>query len=106
MPTPSPAAASTPSTPTPPAPSPCRRAFIRDTWPILLPALALICLFPYLPSVRSPNELCRLRQTQALVEDSAIEISAALKRHGWVGAYLLPAAIAAGSNYYCMGSSF
>ncbi len=81
------ASPATPPSQTPPtaAPSPCRHAFIRDTWPILLPALALICLFPYLPSVRSPNELCRLRQTQALVEDRAIEISAALKRHGWVG---------------------
>ena len=85
MPTHAPPAASTPSTPTPPAPSPRRRAFILAAWPILLPALALICLFPYLPAVRSPNELCRLRQTQALVEDGAIEISPALKRHGWVG---------------------
>ena len=84
MPTPSPVADSTPPTPTPPAPSPRRRAFILAAWPILLPALALISLFPYLPAVRSPNELCRLRQTQALVEDGAIEISPALKRHGWV----------------------
>lgn len=61
------------------------RGRIDAGWPILLPALAMIALFPYLPSVRSPNELCRLRQTQALVEHGTIEIGAALEAHGWVG---------------------
>lgn len=65
-------------------PAPSRPAIAR-LWPILLPALALILIFPYLPQVRSPNELCRLRQSQALVEDGALEINGALKRHGWAG---------------------
>ncbi|MDR0965570.1 MAG: hypothetical protein LBM75_03535 [Myxococcales bacterium] len=61
------------------------RLRLKAAWPILLPALALVLLFPYLPALRSPNELCRLRQTQALVESGRFEITDALRTHGWVG---------------------
>ena len=64
---------------------PLPRSRLASLWPILLPALAMIGLFPYLPAVKSPNELCRLRQAQALVEGGTIEITAALRSHGWVG---------------------
>jgi hypothetical protein len=48
--------------------------------------LALYVLaFPYHPGLRSPNELCRLWQTRALVEYGTLDINQALRDYGYVG---------------------
>src|SRR5918998_5113372 len=44
-----------------------------------------VLAFPYHPGLRSPNELCRLWQTRALVEYGTLEINQALKDFGYVG---------------------
>lgn len=44
-----------------------------------------VLLFPYHPGLRSPNELCRLWQTRALVEYGTLDINQALKDFGPVG---------------------
>ncbi|WNG44188.1 hypothetical protein F0U60_08780 [Archangium minus] len=44
-----------------------------------------VLLFPYHPGLRSPNELCRLWQTRALVEYGTLDINRALKDFGYVG---------------------
>lgn len=44
-----------------------------------------VLAFPYHPGLRSPNELCRLWQTRALVEDGTLDINQALRDHGRVG---------------------
>ncbi|MET0404080.1 MAG: hypothetical protein ABW123_16830 [Cystobacter sp.] len=44
-----------------------------------------VLLFPYHPGLRSPNELCRLWQTRALVEYGTLDINRALRDFGWVG---------------------
>ena len=49
-----------------------------------LVALYLL-LFPYHPGLRSPNELCRLWQTRALVEYGTLDINQALRDFGPVG---------------------
>lgn len=59
--------------------------FLRAHWAILLPAFAYLYIFPYLPELRSPNELCRLHQTRALVDHGTIEINEVLREHGRVG---------------------
>ncbi|RKH59467.1 hypothetical protein D7W81_27220 [Corallococcus aberystwythensis] len=48
-------------------------------------AALYVVLFPYHPGLRSPNELCRLWQTRALVEDGTLEINRALRDYGPVG---------------------
>ena len=51
-------------------------------------ALVLACyawLFPWLPALRSPNELSRLYQARALVEDHALSVNDQIARHGAVG---------------------
>jgi len=50
----------------------------------LIPALYLLA-FPYHPPLRSPNELCRLWQTRALVEYRTLAINQALRDYGYVG---------------------
>ena len=53
-----------------------------------LPALVLLLyafLFPWLPTIRSPNELSRLYQARAIVEDHSLAVNAQLARHGPVG---------------------
>ena len=54
---------------------------------ILFGLLAFIYLsaFPYHPALRSPNELCRLWQTRALVEYGTLDINRALVDYGYVG---------------------
>jgi len=54
-------------------------------WAILLPAFVYLFVFPWLPELRSPNELCRLHQTRALVDHRTFEINQVLAEHGWVG---------------------
>jgi hypothetical protein len=44
-----------------------------------------VLLFPYHPGLRSPNELCRLWQTRALVEYGTLDINQALRDYGYVG---------------------
>jgi hypothetical protein len=44
-----------------------------------------VLLFPYHPGLRSPNELCRLWQTRALVEYGTLDINRALHDFGYVG---------------------
>ncbi|MFI5302130.1 MAG: hypothetical protein ACHREM_28905 [Polyangiales bacterium] len=61
-----------------------RRAIIAQ-WAIALPVFALFWIFPYLPDLRSPNELCRLHQTRALVDHHTIEINQTLREWGWAG---------------------
>src|SRR5215472_4259410 len=50
-----------------------------------LVAFIYISAFPYHPKLRSPNELCRLWQTRALVEYGTLEINRALMDYGYVG---------------------
>jgi hypothetical protein len=54
---------------------------------VLYAAVVLVYLlsFPYHPALRSPNELCRLWQTRALVEYGTLEINRALHDYGNVG---------------------
>lgn len=44
-----------------------------------------VLLFPYHPGLRSPNELCRLWQTRALVEYGTLDINGTLRDFGYVG---------------------
>ncbi len=55
----------------------------RALW-VVIGALYL-SLFPYHPKLRSPNELCRLWQTRALVEYGTLELNRALVDYGYVG---------------------
>jgi hypothetical protein len=58
----------------------------RTRWLLYAPVVALYLLaFPYHPGLRSPNELCRLWQTRALVEHGTLEINGALRDYGYVG---------------------
>src|SRR4051812_8281031 len=50
----------------------------------LVVALYLL-VFPWHPGLNSPNELCRLWQSRALIEDGKLEINAQLMRYGRVG---------------------
>ncbi|QSQ20228.1 hypothetical protein JY651_33880 [Pyxidicoccus parkwayensis] len=55
----------------------------RAVWAVLVALYVL--LFPYHPGLRSPNELCRLWQTRALVEYGTLDINGALRDYGYVG---------------------
>lgn len=61
------------------------RIFVRAHWAVLLPAVVYLYIFPYLPELRSPNELCRLQQTRALVDHGTFEINQVLRDFGYVG---------------------
>lgn len=70
------------------APTPERQALPsrgapRAVWAAL--AALYVLLFPYHPGLRSPNELCRLWQTRALVEYGTLHINQALNDYGKVG---------------------
>ena len=67
------------------APADRLRALAKAHWAILLPAFVTFYVFPYLPELRSPNELCRLHQTRALVDHGKIEINEVLASEGYVG---------------------
>jgi len=60
-------------------------AFLRAHWAVALPAFVYLYVFPYLPELRSPNELCRLHQARALVDYATFEINEVLRTKGWVG---------------------
>ena len=44
-----------------------------------------LLVFPYHPALRSPNELCRLWQARALIEDHTLSVNGPLIRYGYVG---------------------
>jgi hypothetical protein len=50
----------------------------------LIGALYLLA-FPYHPGLRSPNELCRLWQTRALVDHGKISLNETIREYGMVG---------------------
>ncbi|HET9598398.1 MAG TPA: hypothetical protein VFP65_22610, partial [Anaeromyxobacteraceae bacterium] len=47
--------------------------------------LAYAWLFPWLPGLRSPNELSRLYQARAIAEEHTLAVNGQLARHGPVG---------------------
>ncbi|WP_426757108.1 hypothetical protein [Myxococcus sp. Y35] len=64
-------------------PAPSTAGAPRAVWAVLVALYVL--LFPYHPGLRSPNELCRLWQTRALVEYGTLHINDALRDYGKVG---------------------
>jgi len=58
---------------------------LRADWALALPAFVYLFVFPWLPELRSPNELCRLHQTAALVDHHTFEINDVLRERGWAG---------------------
>ena len=50
-----------------------------------LVAALYVLSFPYHPGLRSPNELCRLWQSRALVDFHTLNINGELQQHGMVG---------------------
>lgn len=50
-----------------------------------LVAALYVMAFPYHPGLRSPNELCRLWQSRALVDFGTLELNAVIARDGMVG---------------------
>jgi hypothetical protein len=44
-----------------------------------------VLAFPYHPALRSPNELCRLLQTRAIVEFGELDLNQAMRTYGPVG---------------------
>lgn len=50
-----------------------------------LVAALYVLSFPYHPGLRSPNELCRLWQSRALVDDGALHLNGVMQRLGPVG---------------------
>jgi hypothetical protein len=61
------------------------RETLRAHWPLMLAGFLYLYVFPYLPELRSPNELCRLYQTRALADFGTIEINSVIMRWGYVG---------------------
>jgi len=47
--------------------------------------VAYAWLFPWLPELRSPNELSRLYQARAIADDHSLSVNAQLERHGPLG---------------------
>ncbi|MGC4114921.1 MAG: hypothetical protein QM765_10005 [Myxococcales bacterium] len=58
---------------------------LRAHWSLVLPAFVYLTVFPWLPELRSPNELCRLHQSAALVDHHTFEINQVLQERGWAG---------------------
>ncbi|MBX7097821.1 MAG: hypothetical protein K1X89_08920 [Myxococcaceae bacterium] len=50
-----------------------------------LTAALYLTAFPYHPGLRSPNELCRLWQSRAIVEDGRLDLNGVIQRDGMVG---------------------
>ncbi|MBN2573061.1 MAG: hypothetical protein JXP73_00720 [Deltaproteobacteria bacterium] len=59
--------------------------FVREPWLLLLPAFVYLYVFPYRPLLRSPNELCRLLQSRALVDYQTIQLNQVMRERGTVG---------------------
>ena len=94
---PSPPPESPPATESPPVPSRGLPAWLRRHWSLLLPAFVYLYVFPYLPQLRSPNELSRLLQSRALIDHHSLEIGEELRTQGPVGD-LSCVAVARGAN--------
>jgi hypothetical protein len=60
-------------------------AFLRTQGAILLPAFVYVAVFPYLPQLRSPNELCRLYQTRAIADHHTLQINEVMREQGPIG---------------------
>jgi hypothetical protein len=58
---------------------------IRAQWAILIPAFLYLYIFPYMPLLRSPNEICRSYQTRAIVDHHTIEINDVIRELGPIG---------------------
>lgn len=54
-------------------------------WLVLVVALAYLFPFPHFEVLRSPNELSRLYQVRALVDDGVLHVNAQVKRYGRMG---------------------
>src|SRR4051812_42933908 len=50
-----------------------------------LVAALYVVIFPWHPNLRSPNELCRLWQTRAIVEQGKLSLNETMQRYGPVG---------------------
>ena len=59
--------------------------FVRQHWLLLLPAFLYVYVFPYQPLLHSPNELCRLLQSRALIDYQTIELNQVMRERGPVG---------------------
>jgi 4-amino-4-deoxy-L-arabinose transferase-like glycosyltransferase len=68
----------------------------------LMAALYLLS-FPYHPGLRSPNELCRLWQSRAIVDHGTLHINATLQRFGMVGDLSCTLVMQDGSLKPCVG---
>jgi len=64
---------------------PSRELLSRPSRLYALVAALYVLAFPYHPGLRSPNELCRLWQTRAIVEHGTLSLNQTLRDHGWVG---------------------
>lgn len=53
-------------------------------WLGLIAALYVV-IFPWHPGLRSPNELCRLWQTRAIVEEGKLSLNETMQKYGAVG---------------------
>lgn len=68
----------------------------------LLAALYLLS-FPYHPKLRSPNELCRLWQSRAIVDSGTLNLNATLQQFGMVGDLSCTLQMQDGSLKPCVG---
>jgi hypothetical protein len=68
----------------------------------LLVALYVLS-FPYHPGLRSPNELCRLWQSRALVDHGVLNLNATIMQHGMVGDLSCTLVMEDGSLKPCVG---
>ncbi len=71
-----------------------------------LVAALYVLSFPYHPGLRSPNELCRLWQSRALVDDGALHVNEVMRRLGPVGDLSCTAVVMAGERealFPCVG---
>ncbi len=50
-----------------------------------LVAVLYVIIFPWHPNLRSPNELCRLWQTRAIVEEGKLSLNETIMKYGRVG---------------------
>lgn len=68
----------------------------------LLAALYLLS-FPYHPALRSPNELCRLWQSRAIVDHGVLDLNATVRQFGMVGDLSCTLVMQDGSLKPCVG---
>lgn len=59
--------------------------WLQPRWGFLLVTALYLLSFPYHPKLRSPNELCRLWQSRALVDFGTLSINGVMQQRGPVG---------------------